>query len=1230
MYKLMRLRWNFLPTYLLCQEAFQAPTPFLPKQRTVGIPPNNRQHLSSDAVVGLCLQGHSAVRLTGPMKGRSSASSEDSVEPSRKALVVEDASFLNRPRSDFEHDAQPGPDASSRSNERHNTVTPLPISARRPASFNWKSDTPQPAGDSSNRTPSISTHQPPSLTSTSPDRPPGGKCAEAMRHDAASADGKHDASQQHEYRAALRSPFSVTLMAFMTAVLGITLLYAIVDSSWSRQVEEKGCRMSYMRPSYVRLHEFDTEHTRFATKYSLYLYREQGIDTNNKLRGAPVLFIPGNAGSYKQVRPVAAEAANYFHDALQQDPDTTARGVRPLDFFTVDFNEDITAFHGQTMLDQADYLNEAIRFILALYQDPRMTSRGVDLPEPTSVLILGHSMGGIVARTMLTMPNYQSNSINTIITMSAPHARAPVTFDSQIVSIYNDINSYWRQAYAQKWANDNPLWHVTLVSIAGGGLDTVVPSDYANIESLVPETNGFTVFTTGIPTVWTSMDHQAILWCDQFRKVLTRAIFDVIDARRPSQTKPRAERMRMFKKRFLTGMETSAEKVLSNNEPTTLLTVGDDVLASAAHGEQLVLRDLGGKPELEAHLLRIPSDRLSNGIQFNLLTNNPLDSPGEHGTLEVLFCSPAGHQSLQSPELVHLKLGPSNDRVDAVKLLCKNAAADQILLPASTDFTTQPFVSKTGQGHLPFIFLQYDMEDIAEYLYVAVIDKAVKPTSAFVVADFSSETQAKRIQTVGAGRLAALGLTMTLPGDRPMTAEVQFPNLKSSLVALHLEIHSPACSSKRLLFSPMIRQYLAHPHESRFYVNARRVDLSMHGAAPFLPPPLTPSSANDQGLSLQIWTDPTCESSLEIRLTVDILGSLGKLVIRYRTVFAAFPLLIVSLVLRKQFRVYDSTGVFISFSDSLDSCLKQSLPLVLLSLTLLSLSLRGSETSVTGILWDTWDANAPTTDFHSNDLLTGTRDSFFWFLVPLIGVVCIGVCVAIHLATVALTHILGLLYGYTMARPLWQRQDGRRRASTSAFVPSSPRRRMITTAVLLFLVSTFIPYQFAYLVACLVQLFTTVRALRITNEIGSTASHDFYNYAHSILLLMLWVLPINLPILAVWIRNLAIHWLTPFSSHHNVLSIMPFILLVENLTAGKMVPRLAGRTKHLTSIFLFSTAIYAAIYGISYAYMLHYLVNLVAVWLVVIHSTSDGWSLTGVNSLFDSRESFDAKGSKRP
>lgn len=276
----------------------------------------------------------------------------------------------------------------------------------------------------------------------------------------------------------------------------------------------------------------------------------------------PVLFIPGNAGSYKQVRPFAAEAAYHYHNVLRHDDSALRGGKRPLDFFTVDFNEDITAFHGQTLLDQAEYLNDAILYILSLYHNPNRSIRDPQLPDPSSVIMLGHSMGGIVARTMLMMPNYQSNSINTIITLSAPHARAPVSFDAEIVRTYKRVNDYWRQAYSQKWAIDNPLWHVTLISIAGGGLDTMIPSEYASLSSIVPPTHGFTVFTSTIPNVWTGMDHLAITWCDQFRKSVVRAMYDVIDVRRSTQTMTRAERMRYFKKWFLTGMENVAERTL--------------------------------------------------------------------------------------------------------------------------------------------------------------------------------------------------------------------------------------------------------------------------------------------------------------------------------------------------------------------------------------------------------------------------------------------------------------------------------------------------------------------------------------------------------------------------------------------------------------------------------------------------------------------------------------------
>lgn len=905
--------------------------------------------------------------------------------------------------------------------------------------------------------------------------------------------------------------------------------------------------------------------------------------------------------------------------------------MRTLDFFTVDFNEDITAFHGQTLLDQAEYLNEAVRYILALYSDPSRTSRDSQLPDPTSVIILGHSMGGVVARTMLVQHNYQHNSINTIITMSAPHARPPVTFDGQIVQIYDEINEYWRQAYAQKWANNNPLWHVTLVSIAGGNLDTIVPSDYASLESLVPETHGFTVFTTGVPTVWTSMDHQAILWCDQFRKVVAKTLYDIVDVHRGCQTKPRAERMRVFKKRLLTGLERTSEKTSPLQNATTVLTINEESTGIVHSGERLILPDPDVQRKAKAYLIAIPPHGTPGSKRFTFLTDQRLTETTDSNHIEVLLCSvfPLMVGQIISSFSGIIDLSDSNSR--STRLACKNAAQDAVLLPASTSSSQFPFTLEKDRETDTFSYLQYNIEHLSDHQFIVVVDRAISDNHSFAIAEFSDLVGYHQEHDVSLARLLTLGVSTTLSADRPMTVELKIPSLTSSLLAYNLDITSGACDNEKALFAPLVRQYLDRPFESRYFVNAEHVGVSLHGVAPYLPPPMQSNSRPDDGLTFQFWTDPTCDSALHISLKVDVLGSMGKLYMRYRTVFGAFPLLIVTLVLRKQFRVYDQTGVFVSFATSLDLSLRRSIPLTLLSLTLLSMSLSGVLSTGHDLLRISNSIQQfGNIDFHRNDFLIGTDDPFFWFLIPLIGVVCTGVCAMGHYLILALTQIFATLYALLSTPPLAGMGNDRRTRSP-AFVPSTPRRRMITTAMLLFLVSVFIPYQFAYLVACLVQIFTVVRALRIHGgSVSSATDSNYYHYAHSVLLLMLWVLPINLPILAVWIRNLAVHWLTPFSSHHNVLSIMPFILLVENLTTGKMVPQLRNGLRHVTSILLFGTALCAGVYGVSHAYILHYLVNIIAAWLVAVHSTTDPWSLGGIGAMFDGDAGETGKMGKKP
>ena len=89
--------------------------------------------------------------------------------------------------------------------------------------------------------------------------------------------------RQNARRSKLRSPWSCSLLTLVTTALAILSLFTIIHSFVSRQLDSKGCRMSYMRPSFAKLSDFDTEHTRFASKYSVYLYREGMIDEDTKV-----------------------------------------------------------------------------------------------------------------------------------------------------------------------------------------------------------------------------------------------------------------------------------------------------------------------------------------------------------------------------------------------------------------------------------------------------------------------------------------------------------------------------------------------------------------------------------------------------------------------------------------------------------------------------------------------------------------------------------------------------------------------------------------------------------------------------------------------------------------------------------------------------------------------------------------------------------------------------------
>lgn len=193
-------------------------------------------------------------------------------------------------------------------------------------------------------------------------------------------------------RAASAAP-AVALSLAAALVLGTIAWAVLVDK------EPSTCQMTFMSPRYSRI---DVSASTYGDKYALLRYEENGVQPSPGEHW-PVLFIPGSAGSPRQVRSLAAEAA---------------RAGLPLDFYTIDAEEEFTGLYGVSIMEQAVYANDVIGLLLREYY-----------PNAGHVIIIGHSMGGIVARALFTLPNYAIGSVRSIITLATPHAAPPYNIE---------------------------------------------------------------------------------------------------------------------------------------------------------------------------------------------------------------------------------------------------------------------------------------------------------------------------------------------------------------------------------------------------------------------------------------------------------------------------------------------------------------------------------------------------------------------------------------------------------------------------------------------------------------------------------------------------------------------------------------------------------------------------------------------------------------------------------
>lgn len=296
------------------------------------------------------------------------------------------------------------------------------------------------------------------------------------------------------------------------------------------EVEPNACRMTYMfgQPMFAPV-KFSAN--KQYPNYGLYYYYE-GVRQDplkTRMTGAPVIFVPGNGGSYKQVRSLASVA-------LRKAREQYEAGIH-LDYYTIDFDEELSAVYGGYMYHQQSFLKHCIRTILSLYR------------QPSQIVLIGHSMGGKLAQSVLTDAEI-SQHINAIISISTPLDQPVLNLDAHLGQFYLDThtqlsrtrtaskptnNTNVCQSLHQKQLSEERmarqelspiLDNVLLISTGGGNRDLLVNAGLTSSQF-----NDLHAMTSSIPRVSLSCDHLSAVWCLQFMQVINRFLFSIAQRR---------------------------------------------------------------------------------------------------------------------------------------------------------------------------------------------------------------------------------------------------------------------------------------------------------------------------------------------------------------------------------------------------------------------------------------------------------------------------------------------------------------------------------------------------------------------------------------------------------------------------------------------------------------------------------------------------------------------------
>lgn len=261
-------------------------------------------------------------------------------------------------------------------------------------------------------------------------------------------------------------------MYFSSAVfcmLAVCLLaLCVVSASTS---SSNRCLMSYMHPLYTVVHDLTVPANRQPWPYSVVHYRDGRVPVETHQGSVPkptlvVLYIPGNAGSYKQVRSLGSNLL--------------MRRQRPVAIYALDLKEELSAISDGVMQRQAEFAQHVLAWLRHQH-------------AAAAFVLVGHSVGGLIARLLASR---FSSDVHLVVTLATPH----------IPLAHLPLRWVYKQLAHVSAAR------VAMVSLNGGTGDWQVTEESTWI---LNHSTSLSLSARDLRGVWLETDHQCITWCRQ-------------------------------------------------------------------------------------------------------------------------------------------------------------------------------------------------------------------------------------------------------------------------------------------------------------------------------------------------------------------------------------------------------------------------------------------------------------------------------------------------------------------------------------------------------------------------------------------------------------------------------------------------------------------------------------------------------------------------------------------